>query len=354
MNQMRSVSRACVLAALVLSVGVLQGCATAQNKDPLESVNRKIFSFNEAVDDAVLKPVATGYVNITPKLVRTGVSNFVNNIKDVWSAINLVFQGRPGEAAQEVLRFSLNTTLGLAGFIDIAEPMGLNRHNEDFGQTLAVWGVPQGAYLVLPLLGPSTTRDVADLPGSWYFSPSALFREPRDANPVRFLTIINARAEALTATNLLGDIALDRYAFLRDAYLQRRLSLVYDGDPPDEDDDGVQYDDDATSAPAETGAPLQPQSLLMPEVEPTAVVWRRELVLTDELDGALSPSALAGRVLATSFQPAVHMAGEAGQAMSAGTPHKAPRPALSANMADQAFLPTTEEMRGLRADADAR
>lgn len=350
MNQMSTVARACALSALVLGVAALQGCATAQNKDPLEPFNRKVFSFNEAVDNAVLKPVATGYVNVTPKLMRTGISNFVNNIKDVWSAINLVLQGRPGDAAQEVLRVSLNSTLGLAGFIDIARPMGLDRHNEDFGQTLAVWGVPQGAYLVLPILGPSSTRDVADLPGSWYFSPSALFREPRDANPVRVLTIVNARAQLLEASNLFGDIALDRYAFLRDAYLQRRISLVYNGDPPDEDsDDGVQYDDGDTSP--EPAAPGQPQSLLMPEVEPHAVIWRRDLALLDDLDASLAPSSLAGQVLAASVPSWATPMGGAEGAFSAGI---GTRPNLSEKAGFVALAPTMEELRGLRADADAR
>lgn len=338
MNRMRMVARACALTSLATGALMLQGCATTQNKDPLESFNRKVFSFNEAVDDAVLKPVATGYVAVTPKLMRTGVSNFVNNLKDVWSAINLVLQGRPGQAAQEVLRVGLNSTLGLAGFIDIAQPMGLERHNEDLGQTLAVWGVPQGAYLVLPFLGPSTTRDVADLAGSWYFSPSQLFREPRDANAVRVLTLVNTRAELLNASNLLGDIALDRYAFLRDAYLQRRLSLIYNGDPPD-DDDGVQYDD-GTDEPA---APAQPQSLLVPEVVPSAVMWRRELVLADDLDGRLAPSSLAGQVLAASFKPWAQQVSVLDPATT-----------LSENTVANGRAPTLEELRGLRADADVR
>jgi phospholipid-binding lipoprotein MlaA len=350
MNQMSTVARACALSALVLSVAALQGCATAQNKDPLESFNRKVFSFNEAVDDAVLKPVATGYVNVTPKLMRTGISNFVNNIKDVWSAINLVLQGRPGDAAQEVLRVSLNSTLGLAGFIDIARPMGLDRHNEDFGQTLAVWGVPQGAYLVLPILGPSSTRDVADLPGSWYFSPTALFSEPRDANPVRLLTIVNARAQLLDASNLFGEIALDRYAFLRDAYLQRRVSLVYNGDPPyDEGDEGVQYDDGDTSP--EPAAPAQPHSLLMPETEPGAVIWRRDLALLDDLDASLPTSSLAGQVLAASLPSWTRQVGATEGAFTAGV---GARPNLSEKDGVGAYMPTMEELSGLRADADAR
>ena len=354
-QQTSSVARACALSVLLLSVAALQGCATAQNKDPLESFNRKIFSFNDAVDDAVLKPVATGYVNVTPKLVRTGVSNFVNNIKDVWSAINLVLQGRPGEAAQEVLRVSLNSVFGLAGFIDIARPMGLERHNEDLGQTLAVWGVPQGAYLVLPLLGPSTMRDVADLPGSWYFSPATLFREPRDANPVRILTAVNTRAELLGASNLLGDIALDRYTFLRDAYLQRRLSLIYNGDPPDDDD--AQYDDGGSYAPAEDepqAAPAGPQSLLMPEVEPQAVVWQRELALADDLSGSLGPSVLAGQVLAEPLQAWARQASTDAGAHTAGHAPVPARMALSGKAAFEALAPTPEELRGLRADTGVR
>ena len=353
-QQSSSVARACALSVLLLSVAALQGCATAQNKDPLESFNRKIFSFNDAVDEAVLKPVATGYVKVTPQPVRTGVTNFVNNIKDVWSAINLVLQGRPGDAAQEVLRVSLNSVFGLAGFIDIARPMGLERHNEDFGQTLAVWGAPQGAYLVLPLLGPSTVRDVVGLPGDLYFSASRLFREPRDANPVTLLTLVNARSQALTATNLLGDIALDKYAFLRDAYLQRRQSLIYNGDPPDDDD--VQYDDGGAYAPPDDApaAPVGPQSLLMPEVTPETVVWRRELSLPDDLGTHLVASALAGQVLAEPLQAwSRQVRADNGSSTTAGAGSNG-RPVLSENMGVVAALPTPEELRGLRADAGVR
>lgn len=351
-----SVARACALSMLILSVAALQGCATAQNKDPLESVNRKIFSFNDAVDDAVLRPVATGYVKVTPQLVRTGVTNFVNNIKDVWSAVNLVLQGRPGEAAQEVLRFSLNSTLGMAGFIDIARPMGLERHNEDFGQTLAVWGAPQGAYLVLPLLGPSTVRDVVGLPADMYFTPSTLFREPRDANPVTVLTLVNARSQALTATNLLGDIALDKYTFLRDAYLQRRQSLIYNGDPPD--DDEVQYDDGGSYAPPDTSdapaSPVKPQSLLIPEVSPESVVWRRELALADDLGATLTPSALASQVLAVPLQAGARQASLDSGTRTSGAAGPVIRSNLSGNNRFEAIVPTPEELRGLRADAGAR
>ncbi|RZL09927.1 MAG: VacJ family lipoprotein [Rubrivivax sp.] len=288
--------RGLVLTALC-AAALLQGCATPQNRDPLEPVNRKIFRFNEVLDDNVLKPVATGYDKVTPELVQIGIDNFVNNIKDVWSAVNLVLQGRPGMAAQTVLRVSLNTTLGLVGFIDIATPMQLDRQNEDFGQTLAVWGVPSGAYLMLPVLGPSTVRDTAAMPADLYFSPSALFQEPRDANAVRILSIVNKRALLLDASSLLGDVALDRYSFVRDAFLQRRQNLIYNGEPPDGDDEG--WDDAAETPPAPAApadgpveaAPAQPQShLSAPAASPVLVMWERHLLVPEQLDTRLEIS----------------------------------------------------------------
>lgn len=282
----------------VCAAALLQGCATSQNRDPLESVNRKIFRFNEVLDDNVLKPVATGYDKVTPELVQIGIDNFVNNIKDVWSAVNLVLQGRPGMAAQTVLRVGLNTTLGLAGFIDIASPMQLDRPNEDLGQTLAVWGVPSGAYLMLPVFGPSTVRDTAAMPADLYFSPSALFQTPRDANAVRILSIVNKRSLLLGASSLLGDVALDRYAFVRDAFLQRRQNLIYNGEPPEDDGDDA-WDDTGEAAPAAPLAPAegssdpkpQPQSRLsVPAATPVVVLWERPLLVPEQLDGHLEVS----------------------------------------------------------------
>ncbi len=273
------------------AAALLQGCATPQNRDPLESMNRKIFGFNEALDNNLLKPVATGYDKVTPELVQIGIDNFVNNIKDVWSAVNQVLQGRPGMAAQTVLRVSLNTTLGLAGFIDIASPMQLDRPNEDFGQTLGVWGVPSGAYLMLPLLGPSTVRDTAALPADLYVSPSALFGEPRDANAVRILTLVNKRALLLDASSLLGDVALDRYAFVRDAFLQRRQNLIYNGEPPDEGGDDWDDASEPEPAPSPSPADQQPQSrLTAPEASPVVVLWERHLLLPEQLDAHLAVS----------------------------------------------------------------
>lgn len=244
--------------ALVASSALLQGCATRQNPDPLESMNRKVFSFNETLDDNVLKPVATGYKAVTPQPVRTAISNFGGNIKDIWSAINLFLQGHPGEGATQLMRVSVNTTFGLAGFIDIATPMRLERQNEDFGQTLGVWGVKPGAYIVWPFLGPSTLRDSVGLPGDMYFSASRVFSNDPEVYWVSALTLVNARAGLLDVTNLLGDVALDRYAFVRDAYLQRRQNLIYNGEPPENiDDDG--YEEAPSSGPAaDPAAPSEP------------------------------------------------------------------------------------------------
>lgn len=220
--------------ALVAMVLSLAACSTTNPRDPLEPLNRKIFGFNEAVDQVLIKPVASGYAQVVPSFAQTAFSNVINNIKDVWSAVNLVLQGRPGEGAQEVLRVGINTTMGLGGLLDIATPMQLERHNEDLGQTFGVWGVPSGAYLVLPLFGPSTLRDVAGLPADYYFSPTVLFHQVPDINAARVMTLIHTRAQLLDATALMSDVALDKYAFVRDAYLQRRRNLIYNGDPPDE------------------------------------------------------------------------------------------------------------------------
>jgi len=237
---------------LIVSTALLQGCATRQNPDPLEPMNRKVFSFNQALDDNLLKPVATSYKAVTPQPVRTAISNFGGNFKDLWSAINLFLQGHPGNGATQIMRVSVNTTFGLAGLIDIATPMRLERQNEDFGQTLGVWGVKPGAYIVWPLLGPSTLRDSVSIPGDLYFSPRLVINDDEAAMGVSILQVINARAGLLDVTNLLADVALDPYSFVRDAYLQRRQSQVYNGEPPEEEEE------DYDSEPA--AAPVAPQS----------------------------------------------------------------------------------------------
>jgi phospholipid-binding lipoprotein MlaA len=230
-------ARGLAAAAAVLA---LSGCATTSNpQDPLEGYNRAVFSFNDAVDRTVLKPTATAYKNVTPSFVQTGVSNFFGNLSDAWSAVNNLLQGKGQAGMGDVTRVAVNSTFGIFGLLDIASEAGIPKHNEDFGQTLGVWGVPSGPYLMLPLLGPSTVRDTAALPADiggdiWKYKEPANWR-----NIGAGVRVIDKRASLLDASSLLEDAALDRYEFIRDGYLQRRQSQVYDGDPPPSADAGA-------------------------------------------------------------------------------------------------------------------
>lgn len=237
----------------LLALGVLGGCATAQNPDPLEPVNRKVYAFNDVVDRAVLVPVATAYQDYVPQLVRAGVTNFFGNPKDVWSAFNLLLQGRVGDGFSDLMRFGTNTFFGIFGIFDLASDLGMPKHGEDLGQTLGRWGVGQGAYLVLPFFGPSTLRDVTDLPFDLQASPSAWVDRIPVRNSMTATGIVDTRANLLQASDLMNDIALDKYTFMRDAYLQRRLSLVYDGHPPQPPAE-EELEDDAVPAPAAVSA----------------------------------------------------------------------------------------------------
>jgi len=213
----------------------LGGCATTANRgDPLEGVNRAVFSFNEAIDSAVLKPAAIGYQAVVPQFIRTGVDNVFANIGDLWSAANQLLQAKPVAAIEMGFRFVVNSTFGLGGWFDIASDAGLERRSEDFGQTLGRWGFGTGPYLVLPLLGPSNFRDAAALTLDLQASPTVLLKEPRDRNPATLLQLVSTRARLLSATRAIDEVALDKYALIRDGYLARRRNLVYDGDPPEE------------------------------------------------------------------------------------------------------------------------
>jgi len=223
----------CALTAAAL----LAGCATAQRPDPLEPLNRKVFAFNEAVDSAVLKPTAEVYRAVLPTPAQIAVSNFFGNLKDAWSAVNLLLQGRVADSLSDVMRVGTNTVFGFMGVMDIATELGFERHGEDFGQTLGRWGVPPGAYIVWPLLGPSTVRDSVGLPVDMLATPESLVNVSVTRNSMTALRLVSTRAGLLSTTGLLDDIALDKYAFVRTAYLQRRRSLVYDGNPPEEDDE---------------------------------------------------------------------------------------------------------------------
>lgn len=230
---MNLVLRRLLTASVVLA---LAGCASAPatRSDPLEPMNRAVFTFNEAVDDAVLKPVATAYQRFVPELVRTGVDNVFANIGDLWSAANQLLQAKPVAALEMGFRFVVNTTFGIGGVFDVAGDAGLERRSEDFGQTLGRWGLGTGPYLVLPLLGPSNFRDGAALALDLQASPTGLLKEPRDRNPASVLLLVSTRARLLSATKAIDDVALDKYALIRDGFLARRRNLVYDGDPPEE------------------------------------------------------------------------------------------------------------------------
>ena len=228
------------LLAALLAAAALVGCAS-NPRDPLEPMNRKVYAFNDAVDRAVLKPVATAYRDTVPSPVRTGVTHFFSNLGDAWSAINAFLQLKAEAGLRNTMRFSINTFFGLAGLLDIATEAGIEPQHEDFGQTLARWGVGSGPYVVLPLLGPSTLRDTAALPLDMKAAGYAFRHDPQTLYATTGLRLVNGRARALGVSNVIGDAALDPYLFVRDAYLQRRLNQVHDGDPPD---NGGRYEDD--------------------------------------------------------------------------------------------------------------
>jgi len=230
-----------VVAAVVAMAAALVGCTTiresrggpGQRLDPWENWNRKVFNFNESVDDAILKPVATVYADVVPQPVRRGVSNFFSNFADAWSAVNNMLQGKFALGLEDATRVGANTLFGLFGILDVASEMGLEHHYEDFGQTLGRYGVGAGAYVVLPILGPSTVRDTAALPLDRLATPPAFFDGTGTQLGLGFLQILNTRSSLLGATRVIDDIALDKYTFVRDAYLQRRRSLVFDGEEPE-------------------------------------------------------------------------------------------------------------------------
>jgi len=229
--------RALTTPAALAAACLLAGCASAPGadpRDPWESYNRSMTKFNTAVDNAVLKPVATGYQRVTPSVVRTGVGNFFGNLGDAWSFVNNVLQAKPEGSLHSFWRVVVNTSFGLGGVLDPATSMRLRRHSEDFGQTLGWWGVPSGPYVVLPLVGPSTLRDTAALPVDWYGWPLTYVSDV----PVRYslmtLQVVDNRARLLSVTDLLEQGALDPYSFQRDVFLQLRRNQVYDGNPPPE------------------------------------------------------------------------------------------------------------------------
>jgi phospholipid-binding lipoprotein MlaA len=216
------------------ALAALGGSATgphATPTDPLEPLNRPTSRFNDSLDRAIAQPVARGYNRVVPRPIRTGIGNFFANLGDVPVMFNDFAQLRLSDGMQDLLRVAVNSTLGLLGFLDIATPAGIPKHDQDFGLTLGHYGVPAGPYLVLPLFGPSTFRDAAGFGVDQYASPIT-YAKPALRNTLWGVDFVSTRARYLNATNLLEQAALDRYTFIRDAWLQRRLNQVHDGNPP--------------------------------------------------------------------------------------------------------------------------
>jgi phospholipid-binding lipoprotein MlaA len=221
-----------LLTVFILALSLI-GCASQANKDPLEGINRGIYKFNDVADKAVIKPIAKGYKAIAPTPVRTGINNFFNNLRTLTSVLNNLLQFKFANAFSEAGRFVINTTFGIAGFIDVAGMDKIPLHKEDFGQTLGHWGVNNGAYLVLPLIGPSTVRDTTGLVVDTVTTDPITYThnigEIRLHNQLRAAQFIDKRTELLDATDIVDEASLDPYAFMRDAYLQHRASAVQDG-----------------------------------------------------------------------------------------------------------------------------
>lgn len=241
----------CAITSLLL----LGGCATpgtGDPRDPLEPMNRAIYSFNDGVDKVVMKPLAQAYQAVFPAILRTGISNVFSNINDVVVALNNLLQGKIGPAFSDISRVMVNTTVGVLGIIDVATELGIEKNDEDFGQTLGYWGVGDGPYLVLPFLGPRNIRDTVGLIVDWETDPTSHIEPNRDRNAIQGFRLVTRRAELLNASKVLEVAAIDEYAFLRDAYLQRRRNLIYDGNPPRDKDDGAN-----AGAPAAYGVNLR-------------------------------------------------------------------------------------------------
>ena len=226
-------------ALLLVLLCLLGGCATTSPRDPLEPMNRAIYSFNDGVDKAIFKPLAEGYRAVLPAAVRNGIGNFFANINDVLIALNNLLQGKIINAVSDLGRVVVNTTVGILGLMDVATEFGLEKHNEDFGQTLGYWGIGDGPYLVIPLLGPSNVRDAVGKVVDFKTDPVTYVESMRARNVLWGVRLISHRADLLDTSKILDTAALDPYEFLRDAYLQRRRNLVHDGSPPPDQDNDI-------------------------------------------------------------------------------------------------------------------
>lgn len=236
------------LLIILLSLLLTTGCATQANKDPLEGYNRAVYKFNDVTDKAIFKPAATVYTKVAPSPIRKGISNFFSNLGTIKTILNDLLQFKFAQAFQDSGRFIINSTFGIAGLIDVASMDGIPKHEEDFGQTLGYWGVPSGPYLVMPFIGPSSPRDLLGFTVDTVTTDPATYIHNkgniRESNQYRMTYFLSLRSELLNAGDLIDQASLDPYAFMRDAYMQRREALVHDQQPgqsADDDDFGEEF-----------------------------------------------------------------------------------------------------------------
>ncbi|WP_020565872.1 MlaA family lipoprotein [Methylosarcina fibrata] len=254
-----------LLLSNVFALSALMGCASTTppeaigETDSLEDWNRGTYAFNDKLDKNVVKPLAQGYQKITPKPVNESITNFFSNINDIGVTVNDLLQLKLLQGGMDLSRFLVNTTVGVGGFFDVAKKINLPKHNEDFGQTLGFWGVPSGTYLVLPFFGPSSPRDTVGLVGDALLNPltyvsvfgGAAVNAATAGSKV--LEVTDTRSDVLSSEKVLDEAAVDRYEFIKNAYMQQRQYLVYDGDPPEEDVDELSLEEDGTGESSAAG-----------------------------------------------------------------------------------------------------
>ncbi|WP_116808532.1 MlaA family lipoprotein [Steroidobacter cummioxidans] len=243
-------------AAPLLLALVVAGCASAPgrttNKESFEGFNRGVYKFNDALDRGALKPVAKGYRKVVPQFVRTGVGNVLSNLEGPGTFINQFLQGKVVLGLKDTGRFLINTTLGVVGIFDVATPLGLEKNDEDFGQTLAHWGVPSGPYLMLPLFGPSSVRDAPSRVFDWFVTPLQYTDLPWQADwAQRLISPIHTRSELLPLDATIKR-AYDPYVFIRDAWVQQREFKIFDGNPPPETLEDIEEPEEDEESPPET------------------------------------------------------------------------------------------------------
>lgn len=280
-----------IVFAIIVCVA-LSGCAAtspSNPKDPFEGFNRTMLKFNDKVDDVALKPAATVYQAVLPTMVQTGISNFFGNLADVWTAANNLMQGDIEGGLSDAMRVAVNSTLGLAGLLDIGSEAGMVKHREDFGQTLGVWGIKPGPYVILPIFGPQTMRDTIAFPVDFKADPWAYKYPVRWRNVGTAIRMVDRRAVLLDASNLLEDASLDRYQFMRDAYLQRRESQVNNGEAPPDDE---AYDDDDMEQEVLRDGGTEPISAVDQQLTPSVSsdLSPEQLIVNDRAGIATRPS----------------------------------------------------------------